>query len=58
VATLGIKVVEYDLPNIAAHIRDTKAIATSLAEMIDRGDERVTITPRSTCQWPLLFAIW
>jgi hypothetical protein len=46
-ATLGVKMIEYDLPNVSAHIRNSKAVATSLAEMINGGDERVAIAPRS-----------
>jgi hypothetical protein len=56
-ATLGVKMIEYDLPNVSAHIRNSKAVATSLAEMINGGDERVSIAPRSAGQGPLLFAI-
>src|SRR5262245_58933697 len=55
--TLGIEVVENDLPYSTAHICDAETIATSLAVMIDRRYERVSIAPWCFAERPRLFPV-
>ena len=55
--TLGIEVVENDLPDSAAHICDAETVATALAVMIDRRNERVSIAPGSFAERPRLFPV-
>src|SRR5262245_20380418 len=55
--TLGIEVVENDLPYSTAHICDAETVATSLAVMIDRRYERVSIAPWRFAERPRLFPL-
>src|SRR5690606_19937467 len=52
-----IEVVQDYFPDVAAHVRQTEAVAAAFAVVVHRGDERESIAPRGTGQRPFPFAV-
>jgi hypothetical protein len=52
-----VKVIKDHFPDTAAHVGQSKSIATTFAVMIHGGHKRIAITPWSFGEWPRAGAI-